>query len=266
MIQREERKERRERKETRITRDVRTFVGWGYIRKIVKLCSFPELVMAIFLTGGRATEVLELLKGHFAEFDTHYDVVGMPVFKRFDIIRKYIDPEGQRRWDTELRMERRTFPILKTTPFSTELWEYTQSCEDKLFDFPGYKDQYWQVYTRIHQIEAPENPYAPKTLYPHWLRGQRAAQLRIEYGLDIDQLMKFFGWKSFKTAQHYAGMSSRDLVKAMMEGKTKEPYIPPPPAPKRETTKISPKRIKIEKPKKEKFDWREAAEEVIGSE
>ena len=68
-----------------------------------------------------------------------------------------------------------------------------QSCEDKLFGFPSYKDQYWQVYKVVHQIDAPENPYAPENIYPHWFRGQRAAQLRIEYGLDIDQLMRIFG-------------------------------------------------------------------------
>lgn len=258
MVLRKERKERRERKETRITRDVRTFVGWKYIEKLVDLSSLRELVTAVFLTGGRASEVLELIRGHFAEFDEYYEVVGMPVFKRYDVIRKYIDPEGKRRWDTELRLERRTFPILKTEPLSLELWKYAQSFDtkDKLFEWKEFKDQYWQVYKVIHGIDAPTNPYAPEHIYPHWLRGQRAAQLRIEYGQDIDQLMRFFGWKSYKTAQHYAGMSSWDLADSMIEGRKaflarkRKVKVPLPEITKE--VKIPPKTIKIEKDEDER--------------
>lgn len=220
VVERIEREERRERKETRITRDVRAFVGWKYIEKIIELSPRPIIPIAIFLTGGRAQEVLMLRREMFAEFDDYYEVVGMPVLKRFDVIGKYIDPDGKRRWRTELRMERRTFPILKIEPYSDWLWKYSQDSKDLLFEFKGFKDQYWQLYNIIRKTKHPPNPYAPKkNLYPHWLRGQRAAQLRVEYGLDIDELMRFFGWKSFKTAQHYAGMSSRDLADSMMQGR-----------------------------------------------
>ena len=231
MVYRRERKERVERKETRIKRDVKTFIGWSYIEKLVELSAYPEVVIGLFLTGGRASEVLELRKQMFAEFDDYYEIVGMPVFKRYDVVEKYIDSFGKRRWKTELVMERRTFPLLKSESFSTELWEYAQSCQDKLYEFKNkkgvlWKDQYWQLYNIIHKIKAPPNPYAPKKIYPHWLRGQRAAQLRVEYNLDIDKLMRFFGWESYATAQHYAGMSSRDIADAMMKGKVAKKLTP----------------------------------------
>lgn len=229
-LKRIERIEREERKETRIERDVKTFVGWSYIEKIVEQSDHPELVVGIFLTGGRASEILDLTGGMFTEFEDYYEVVGMPVYKRYDVVEKYIDTFGKRRWKTQLVMERRTFPIMKDETFSDLLWEYAQKNEGRMYEFKDrrgrlWKDQYWQLYKRIHNLKAPRNPYAPEKLYPHWLRGQRAAQLRVEYNLDIDKLMRFFGWKSFEMAQHYAGMSSRDIAEAIMIGKVKRKKI-----------------------------------------
>ncbi len=139
-------------------------------------------------------------------------------------------------------------------------------CPKSCLTWKQFKDQYWQVYKVIHGIDAPTNPHAPEHIYPHWLRGQRAAQLRIEYGQDIDQLMRFFGWKSYKTAQHYAGMSSWDLADSMIEGRKaflarKADVSLPEPI---EEVKIPPKTIKIEEPKKEK-DLYQLFKEVMES-
>jgi len=225
---RKERKERRERKETRIEQWVRTFVGWAFIKEVVHLSDFPELIMGLFLTGGRASEILDLTTRMFVEYDTYYEVVDMPVYKRFDVLDKYIDSEGKRRWVTELVMERRTFPILKSEPFSSDLFNYARKCQGKLYQWNEVKNQYWQLYYRVHKISVPDNPYAPKHLFPHWFRGMRAAQLRCEYGMDIDQIMRFFNWESYDTARHYAGMSSWDLAMVMQERAKIKPRIEQP--------------------------------------
>ncbi len=53
-------KERLERKETRITRDIKTFIGWEFIDQVADLSANRSLVICLFLTGGRATEILDL--------------------------------------------------------------------------------------------------------------------------------------------------------------------------------------------------------------
>ena len=210
--------ERRERKETRLERDVKSFCGWSYIKELVHLCSFPELIMGLFLTGGRATELLQLRKGHFREFNEYYEVFGMPVLKRYKVLDITVQEDGHKRYKTELLHHERTFPILKSEPFSKELWDYAQACKDYLFSFsPEYDDPYGKLYWLVRNIPAPPNPYAPTHLYPHWFRGQRASQLRIEYNLDVDQIMRFFEWKTFEVARRYAGMSSKDLAQVMLE-------------------------------------------------
>jgi hypothetical protein len=52
--------------------------------------------------------------------------------------------------------------------FSTDLWSYAQSCENKLYEWKERKSQYWQLYDTVKRIKRPENPYAPKeNPYPH---------------------------------------------------------------------------------------------------
>lgn len=53
-------KERKLREPTRIKKDIRGWIGWDYIKRFVDLAEYPVLIMALFLIGGRATEVLEL--------------------------------------------------------------------------------------------------------------------------------------------------------------------------------------------------------------
>lgn len=58
-----------------------------------------------------------------------------------------------------------------------------------------------------------------KNLYPHWFRGMRAAQMRIEYNMSADNLQRFFKWENAETALHYAGLSSMDLAQTMIRGR-----------------------------------------------
>jgi len=158
---------------------------------------------------------LDLKKENFRDMEDYYECVKCPVYKRYDVTDITPLPDGlHKKYTTELVMEERTFPIFKSEPMSKEFWEYTQQQSGLLYPFKDYKDRYGKLYWLIRSIPAPESPDRPSTahVYPHWFRGMRAAQLRIEYGLDIDQLMRWYGWESYETAQRYAGMSSKDLA------------------------------------------------------
>lgn len=221
---------------TRIRRDIRGWIGWDYIIKLAELCEEPGLILVAFMTGGRATEVLELTRGHFADMGAYYEVRAMPVYKKYDVIETYVDEEGKKRWRTELVTEFRTFPILKTEPMAKMCWDFVNEKEGKLFEFkiPGsdelWGDQYWQLYKRIATISPPPSPLAPlyhkgpkvgqqKNVYPHWLRGMKAAQLRVEYALTPGDLMEFFRWESMEMALHYARLSSVDQAEKMIRGR-----------------------------------------------
>lgn len=236
-MERRERISVRTRRElTRIRRDIRGWIGWDYIETLVHLCENPGLILVAFMTGGRATEILELTRGHFADMGAYYEVRAMPVFKKYDVLSTYVDEMGKKHWETELVTEYRTFPILKTDPLAELFWNFIRDQEGKLFEFkvPGtdelWKDQYWQMYKRIADIPPPPSPLAPvyhkgpnvgqqKNVYPHWFRGMKAAQLRVEYGLSADDLMEFFRWESSEMALHYARLSSVDLADTMIRGR-----------------------------------------------
>ena len=242
--ERKERGDRRRRELTRIKRDIRGWIGWDYIEECAKRSIDPALIMAIFETGGRATEVLELTRGHFADMGPYYEVRSMPVFKKYDVIATHKDVKGKEHWDTELVTEYRTFPILKSEPLAGPLWESIKDRKGKLFEFrtsPGvtwkdderiaieselWADQYWQLYKTVATIDVPESPLAPmdsegkqKNIYPHWLRGMRAAQMRVEYALTADDLMEFFRWEDPEMALYYTSLTSYELADKMIRGR-----------------------------------------------
>lgn len=227
---------RRERLETRIKRDIKGFIGYDFLQKLVDRSERPDAIMGIFLTGARATELLDMTRGHISDIGPYYEVRALPVYKKYDVIGSWVDDRGKKHWVTELRMETRTFPILKSNPFAEPFWKLIKDREGKLFEFkiPAsdelWDDQYWQLYKHVARVELPQHPMAPKyhkgenrgqqkNVYPHWLRGQRAVQLRVEYGLTADDLMSFFRWNSFEMALYYASLSSVDLADTMIRGR-----------------------------------------------
>ncbi len=226
------REDRIERAETRIKRDIRGWIGWDYIEECVSLCENVLAVLLLFLTGGRATEVLDYTRGMFADMGGWYEGRGLPVYKRYKILERFVDPiTGDVTYDTELEQARRRIPILKDEPLADMFWDVIKDKDrDKpLLHWPDHKDQYWQLYKVIAKIPAPSSPDAPfyhkgpneglqKNIYPSWFRGMRAAQLRVQYNLDIGKLCDFFKWESIDMARHYAGMSVRDMVIAMRQG------------------------------------------------
>jgi hypothetical protein len=69
-ILRTERKERPERIEGRIKRDIRGWIGWDFIEECANLCKYPLAVLLTFLTGGRASEILDYTHARAVELLT----------------------------------------------------------------------------------------------------------------------------------------------------------------------------------------------------
>lgn len=228
---RPERAERQEREESRIKRDIRGWIGWDFIQNCADLCVNPLAIILTFLTGGRAIEVLDYTRGMFADMGGYIEGRFLPVYKRYKVIDIFIDPiTGKKTFSTQLETARRTIPLMKTEPLVALFWELIEhrDPEEYLLQWPQ-KNQYWQLYRAISQIPVPFSPLAPlyhkgenegqqKNIYPHWLRGMRAAQLRVQYNLSIDKLCDFFGWLSIDMARHYAGLTSLDMVIAIRQG------------------------------------------------
>jgi len=227
-----ERVERVERIETRIKRDIRGWIGWDYIEECVELCDEPLAVLLPFMTGGRASEVLDYSREMFSDMGGWYEGFGLPVYKRFKVV-EIIDPiTGKMTYDTVLEVDRRRIPIRKDEPLAGMFWDLIKDHDrgEPILRWPEYGDQYWQLYKCVSKIPAPISPHAPfyhkgpnkgqqKNLYPHWFRGMRAAQLRVEYNLPVATLCDFFKWKTLDMARHYAGLSITDMVMAMEQGK-----------------------------------------------
>lgn len=224
-------RERRERGETRIKRDIRGWIGWDYITECVDLSENPLVILALFVTGGRATEVLDYTRGMFADMGGWYEARGLPVYKRYKVLRKIRKRGGGYRYETRLEVSRRTIPLLKEEPLTQRFWNFIKDRDrdERLIYWPEFKDQYWQMYKLVSNIPTPSSPLAPtyhtgekegqiKNLYPHWFRGMRAAQLRVQYNLDVTKLCDFFRWRTLDMARHYAGLSVVDMVLAMKQG------------------------------------------------
>ena len=229
---------------TRIKRDIRGWIGWDYIEECANRCEDPLAVYLLFETGGRATEVLALSRENFADMGAYYEVREMPVFKKYNVVQSYRLPNGKVLWETELVTEFRTFPILKSEPLAKAMWDEIQDKNGRLLVFRRpptvvwdgnepivvegrpWHDQYWQLYKVIAKIDPPDSPLAPrdkrgkkKNLYPHWFRGMRAAQLRVEYGLTADDLMEFFRWEDPEMALYYTSLTSYELAEKMIRGR-----------------------------------------------
>lgn len=190
----------------RTVEDVENFVGWPFLEKILASCKHPRdrgLIAALFETGGRVSEVLELTIENFLRQYPFLVVKSMPVFKRYEKMEDYQDVEGKTRWLTEPKKAYRTFPIHLKEPLVQPLLALIErKKQGRLFKI-GRKRVY-QIVTALHP-----------TIYPHWFRAQRASQLALEYGYDVHDLVDFFNWKDMVTAVHYSRMGWKGLAAKM---------------------------------------------------
>jgi hypothetical protein len=56
-------------------------------------------------------------------------------------------------------------------------------------------------------------------LWVHWMRSQRASQLRHDYGFKVEELVEYFKWTDLETALIYAHMGTQDLTDKMSKAK-----------------------------------------------
>jgi site-specific recombinase XerD len=185
---------------------IESFCGWDYLLKLVEKCKSNRnkaLISALFETGGRISEVLELKKDDFFIQKPYVIVKAMIVLKRYKKIGEKIDSKGKRRWVTEKKPGRRTFPIHTKEPLSVFLIDYLKKIKsNQLFSLSRV-----QAYRIVRNLD--------DNIFPHWFRAQRASQLALEYGFSVHDLIDFFSWKSLQTAIHYSRMGWKGLASKM---------------------------------------------------
>lgn len=169
----------------------------GGIKSIIYSGEFLQaLVAALFETGGRISEVLQLRSSHFdLVTDPNFVVVkGMPLVKR----------KKKRGGHQSSGVPTRTFPIKRTDPLWPFLERWVKKYKPNELLFPLSRTK---AYLLVRELG--------KDLYPHWFRSQRASQLAFDYGWDIPALMEFFAWTHIKTAMRYAHHGFKGLAKKM---------------------------------------------------
>lgn len=214
-----------------VEQDVTRFVGFDKLKQLSNLvpdynkARNQNLFRAIFLTGGRVNEVLELKKENFAIKDDEIIITDMPLEKRYkktgtytewtdekpkNILKRLYEYDEEKkkfhrkRYNTEKIFEiRKEFRFSTQEPFAQELIEWINKI-DQGYLFSGYKPQlsYMTAYRIIDSTG----------YYPHWLRAQRASCLIVEYGWKMEMMMEWMGWEELSTARHYAKYGPSELV------------------------------------------------------
>jgi integrase len=186
-----------------VERDVQGFCGWEFLLRIREACGRPvdkALIAALFETGGRVSEVLQLKKSNFVDRGEFLVVDSMPVLKKKE--KSY-----------------RTFPIPKWEPLTKDIEDYLNSYVekegDRLFPFNRVNAFFIirQIGGRLGDVKIPFSNIYANQLYPHWFRAMRATQLKSEYDFDAIALASFFGWKlpQFGVMTVYSKLSWEEL-------------------------------------------------------
>ena len=209
-----------------VRRDVISFCGWPFLLEFINSTSgnLRAFISALFETGGRVSEVLQLRKEHF-DLSTHPDLViirNMPLLKRFKKVGEIPDPTKKSgvRWITEPIIEFRTVPIRIDEPPMPYLIEYVKDADSNELLFPFSRST---AFLKVRAVGERLNRPIPNAtidssqVYNHFFRSERACQLVDDYAFDIFELDRFFGWKSgnLKTAEIYARMGWRGLARMM---------------------------------------------------
>lgn len=166
----------------RSVKEVKVFCGWPTLRKLSGNCDETSrlLVLSLFKTGGRISEVLTLNREQCDYVGNYFDVIDMPVHKRH---LSYVPT--------------RTVPILISEPL-TEEWISVLPEQGRFFKF-----KYAKAYKIVRELQRPlDKPHGP--WYPHRFRAERARQLVRDYGFDALLLKQFFSMARIDTPIHYA--------------------------------------------------------------
>jgi len=208
------------------------WVGYQPLLELIELASQPReqaFLSALFLTGGRVSEVLTLRKNMFEIRKRERVIVvrNMPLLKRYRKIEEIKDEQGRRKWVTEkLQKTRKPFPISLKEPLTPYLLNWIEAIPDEdglLFPSPYHVgkplSRFWAYYTirRLDEAVSPElrqklGLHKPLVvdgkvvrdrlhLWLHFFRSQRACCLVSEYGFQLHDLLDFFSWEHIQTAR-----------------------------------------------------------------
>ncbi|MEM3581692.1 MAG: hypothetical protein QXH40_03825 [Candidatus Bathyarchaeia archaeon] len=226
---------------------VEEWVGWKPLVELVEL--MPEtwilergFIAALFLTGGRVSEVLALKAENFEVRKTEGLIIvrGMPLYKRYRKIAEQ-PAVGRRKWITErLEKTRKPFPIPLNEPLVPYLLQLLEATREGLL-FPSPRkagkplSRFW-AYKLIRSLDAavPDGlrhrlgldkafvkdgkRIADRLhLWLHWFRAQRASQLVADYGFGLHDLLDFFSWEHLGTALTYSRKGWKGLAVKMLE-------------------------------------------------
>lgn len=227
-----------------VARDVWGWVGWEYLNNLLSFFNKPwqkALFIMTFFTGCRISEALAI-EGRMFDFETYkpFIVVNqVPVLKRY--VKKQVivetrpslvgvpeshkhlwrySPKDNLYWRKKYVTEKVPYfrnviipDLLKPNQYSVKMLEYLR---DYVSQRPGTVIPHTATafYITMSRIAVPpcSKTSVPDRLYPHWLRAQRAAQLRMEWHLDYLQLQDWFAWKDPSTISRYAKMGTEALI------------------------------------------------------
>jgi len=221
------------------------FCGWKPLKQLIEYAAPGRnraFLCALFVTGGRVTEVLELQASNFIIDKQRGSMLirGMKLEKRYKKTSGYVDEEGKQRWNTKPTVAtRKPFPIMLKEPLVQILLDYMGDREGYLFPSPHIRragkplTRSW-AYKEIIHIDSilPEElreslgldqPFIKEGvkiadeihLWLHWFRSQRASQLVEDYGYELMDLLNWFSWEDEKTALRYAKKGWRGLLNKM---------------------------------------------------
>lgn len=216
------------------------FCGWPALQDFIKQCNSTftvGLFSILFETGCRVSEVLQLTPEMFKDRGDYVRVEGAPVLKKNhlkskgkipDYLRMILEPIQITRledylneiWEREKKAQRfipvfRDIPIPKHEKLVPTMMGYVRDRADSYSKDTSLflNDLTGKPYSRIsaYRFIADTNPY----WWPHRVRSERATQLRVDYGYDVLDLMKFFNWSSPDMATRYVRLDIGDIEKKM---------------------------------------------------
>jgi integrase len=226
------------------------WVGYQPLLELIELASQPReqaFLSALFLTGGRVSEVLALRKNNFEIRKRERVIVvrNMPLLKRYKKLSEVKDEEGRRKWVTEkLQKTRKPFPIPLKEPLTPYLLGWLDSLPNEdnlLFESPYNVGKPLTRFWAYHVIRDLDNRLTPELrqklgldkpfvvdgkvvkdklhLWLHFFRSQRACCLVSEYGFQLHDLIDWFSWEHIQTAMDYAKKGWRGLAEKMLRKK-----------------------------------------------
>jgi len=231
--------------------DVPTWIGFDKLLDYYNQSSTDEhkkIFCALFETGGRVSEVIQLKKEMFEWNAEALNILKMSVLKyRKHKTRDVLIPRDD------------------LDPLVEDLISFVEDCKTEYL-FPRrtpltgalipdkHASRTW-MYLKVREIS--------DDLWDHWFRAMRASYFVYVRKFDPFDLQEWFEWKSMDMAGHYVKVTQREIAdKLGIKNIPGKQIILSRPA--KEITSIpSPPKTKPEVEQKEEEDWRELMKEVM---